>query len=198
MVTLSLLHKTNYTFEGKKEGEEVVLFLHKHWWTITNRILAIFIAATIPFIIVLTFGQQLIAYDMMALFAFAWVAFYLALWFFLFYTLTIYNLNNWIVTNMRIIDRHQHGFFDQEVAELSLLNIQDVAFKMEGIVPTMMNYGKIEVQTAGNDVKFHFDDIPNPQMVKDEIMKIAAIQKGHNGVFSPAEARASKPTENNI
>lgn len=187
MIKFSIFNKTNYTFEGKKEGEEVVLYLHRHWWTITNKILGIFLAALVPFIIITIFGQELIANNLIPFFAFAWAAFYLALWFFLFYILTIYNLNSWIVTNMRIIDQYQHGFFNQEVAELSLVNIQDVSFKMEGMIATMMNYGCIEVQTAGNDQKFIFADIPNPQYVKDEIMKIAAAQKGHNGVFNPLE-----------
>ncbi len=190
MINFHFFNKTNYTFEGKKEGEEVVLFLHRHWWTIVNRIVFIVIAAFVPFIVVVVFGQLLLKYDAMAVFAFLWAAYYLLLWFFLFYTLTIYNLNNWIVTNMRIIDRYQRGFFDQEVAELSLVNIQDVSFKMEGLIPTMMNYGDIEVQTAGNDQKFSFVDIPDPQKVKDEIMKIAVAQKGHNGVFNPLENKA--------
>jgi uncharacterized membrane protein YdbT with pleckstrin-like domain len=183
----TFFNTTNYTFEGKKEGEEVILYLHRHWWTLANRILALVTAAFLPFVAVVAFGQILIAENLMSIFAFLWAGYYLMLWFFFFYSLTIYNLNSWIVTNMRIIDQHQRGFFNQEVAELSLVNIQDVSFKMEGMVATMMNYGRIEVQTAGNDQKFIFSDIPNPQTVKDEIMKIAADQKGHNGVFNPVE-----------
>ncbi len=187
MLNFDFFNKTSYTFEGKKEGEEVVLFLHRHWWVIANRILMIVMAAFVPFVVIVAFGQLLLKYNAMALFAFLWAAYYLMLWFLLFYTLTIYNLNSWIVTNIRIIDTHQLGFFNQEVSELSLVNIQDVSFKVEGMIPTMMNYGDIEVQTAGNDQKFRFASIPNPQTVKDEIMKIAAAQKGHNGVFNPLE-----------
>ncbi|MES3006092.1 MAG: PH domain-containing protein [Patescibacteria group bacterium] len=187
MLTFSFFNKTNYTFEGKKDGEQVILFLHRHWWTIANRILIIVIAAFAPFVVAVAFGQILIAQNLMAIFAFLWASYYLLLWFFLFYILTIYNLNSWIVTNLRIIDQHQRGFFNQEVAELSLVNIQDVSFKMEGMIATMMNYGNIEVQTAGNDQKFRFSSIPNPQHVKDEIMKIADSVKGHNGVFNPIE-----------
>lgn len=181
----SFFGHTNYTFEGKKEGEQVILFLHRHWWTIANKILLILIAGFVPFIVIIAFGQFLREQQVMEIFAFLWAAYYLLLWFFLFYILTIYNLNNWIVTNTRIIDRQQFGFFSQEVSELSLINIQDVTFKVEGLVTTMMNYGDIEVQTAGNDRKFRFADIPNPQSVKDEIMKIAAVVKGHNGISKP-------------
>jgi hypothetical protein len=190
MIDFNIFNKTKYTFEGKKEGEDVVLYLHRHWWTLANKILGIMLAALLPFLIIMVFGRQLIEYNIMPFFAFLWASFYLVLWFLLFYILTIYNLNSWIVTNMRIIDQHQRGFFNQEVAELSHVNIQDVSFKMEGMIATMMNYGWIEVQTAGNDQKFLFTDIPNPQFVKDEIMKIAAIQKGHNGVFNPVEKQA--------
>ena len=180
----TFFNETKYTFEGRKEGEEIILFLHKHWYTIANKIFGLFLLSLLPFLLVLIVGQYLLQYNLMAIFAVLWASYYLILWFFLFYTLTMYNLNNWIVTNMRIVDRHQLGFFKQEVAELNLLNVQDVSFKMNGLMATTMNYGCIEVQTAGRENKFSFDQIPNPEYVKDEITKIADTVKGHNGLYN--------------
>ena len=182
MKHFTFFNQTNYSFEGKKEGEQVILFLHRHWFIIIHRVVMIFLATLLPFVVIFAFGQLLIQYNVMAIFACLWGLYYLLLWFILFYIFTIYNLNNWIVTNLRIIDRHQIGLFDQSVSELNLINIQDVSFSMDGFVATTMNYGCLEVQTAGRDSKFLFQQIPNPQFVKDEIMKIAAHVKGNNGL----------------
>ncbi len=191
----TFFNTTKYTFEGRKEGEEIILFLHKHWYTLGNKIIGLLLAALIPFVVVILAGQYLIQFQAMAVFAFLWALYYLALWFIFFYILTIYNLNSWIVTNLRIIDRQQHGLFNQEVSELSLINIQDVSFSMDGAIATMMNYGRIDVQTAGKENKFCFSQIPDPQNVKDEIMKIAAVAKGHNGIFTGMDAAEAPQNE---
>lgn len=172
MINFSFFGSTHYTFEGMKEGEEVIIFLHRHWWTLANRLIALFLGAFLPFVALVVFGSILLTYNLLPLFAFLWAGYYLLLWYVLFYTLTMYSLDTWIVTNLRIIDSRQHGFFNRVVAELSLGNIQDVSFNIEGAVPTMMNYGDVHVQTAGSEKYFHFVSIANPQEVKDHIMQI--------------------------
>ncbi len=84
----------------------------------------------------------------------------------------MYTLDNWIVTTKRIIDSLQSGFFNRRVAELHLEKIQDVSYKIEGLLPTFFNYGIVEIQTAGKDNKFLFEQVPNPQRVKDIIMEL--------------------------
>lgn len=177
MLNFSFFKNTHYTFEGKKEGEEVIIFLHRHWFTIVSRVIFIVAAAFLPFVFLIALGQFILTYNLIALFAFLWGAYYLFLWYSLFYTLTMYALDCWIVTNMRIIDSRQHGFFNRIVSELSIGNIQDVSFNIEGAIPTMMNYGDVQVQTAGSEKHFHFLQIPKPQEVKDEIMRITGIFK---------------------
>lgn len=78
---------------------------------------------------------------------------------------------------MRIINSVQNGFFDRRVSELSLSNIQDVSVNMDGMVPTMMNYGDVEIQTAAAERRFKFENVPNPQQVKDEIMRLVEERK---------------------
>ncbi|MEN9649102.1 MAG: hypothetical protein RL094_69 [Candidatus Parcubacteria bacterium] len=173
MITFSFFKNTHYSFDGKKEGEEVHIFLHRHWYTLVSKIAYIVMAGFIPFIVVIAAGSLIIKYNMMGLFAFLWAAYYLFLWYMLFYVLTMYSLDAWIVTNLRVIDSRQHGFFNRTVAELSLGNIQDVSFTIEGAVPTMMNYGDVQIQTAANEKHFLFMQIPNPQFVKDKIMHLA-------------------------
>ena len=76
------------------------------------------------------------------------------------------------MTDKRIVNIEQKGLFARETSELQLEKIQDVATDVKGVIPTFLNYGTIEVQTAGEQEKFIFKDIPDPYAVKDLIMQL--------------------------
>ena len=173
----SFLYETSYSFDGKKEGEEVVVFLHQHWFTIVSKFVLIFIGAILPFIVLGIFGQAISSLQLLPLFAAAWAAYYLILWYTLFYSLTMYTLDTWIVTNMRIIYSEQHGFFNRSISELSLDKIQDVSLMVDGPIATFLDFGNIKVQTAGSERLFNFELIPKPQNVKDTIMHLMEVKR---------------------
>jgi hypothetical protein len=170
MALFDFINQTSYTFEGKKDDEEVVLFLHRHWFTIINKITTICIASVFPFAVLLVLGQIIIPY--IEVFIFLWAAYILMLWFVMFYIITMYILNSWIVTNERIVDSEQVGFFNRKVAELSLSVVQDVSVTLQGLIPTTMNYGSVIIQSAGRENHFYFDQVPKPQEIKDTIMDL--------------------------
>ncbi len=173
----SFLYSTSYGFEGKKEGEEVIIFLHRHWFTIASKIFAITVGFFIPFIVLGIFGKAISSLHLLPFFAALWALYYLILWYSLFYSLTMYTLDSWIVTNMRIINSIQHGFFNRSVSELAIDKIQDVSLDVDGALATMVNFGNIKVQSAGSEKHFTFQQIPRPQEVKDTIMHLVSTRK---------------------
>mgnify|MGYP001589399367 FL=1 len=94
----------------------------------------------------------------------------LIIWQLWFYALTMYLLDVWIVTNQRIIDSTQRGFFNRSVSELHNSRIQDISVKVSGLFQSLLKFGDLEVQTAGTENKFRFLQIPNPVEVKNVIM----------------------------
>lgn len=88
----------------------------------------------------------------------------------------MYILDVWIVTNQRIIDSTQRGFFNRVVSELHVSRIQDVSVSTSGLIQTMFKFGDLQVQTAGTEEKFKFIQIPNPEDVKDEIAKLIEVK----------------------
>ena len=170
MALFDFITQTSYSFEGKKDDEEVVLFLHQHWFTIINKIIVVCLTSLFPFLIIIVFGPYITPY--LSLFIFLWSAYILFLWFVLFYIITMYMLNSWIVTNERIVDSEQVGFFNRKVAELSLSVVQDVSVTLQGLIPTTLNFGDVIIQSAGRENHFFFDDVPKPQDVKDVIMNL--------------------------
>jgi uncharacterized membrane protein YdbT with pleckstrin-like domain len=121
--------------------------------------------------------------------------YYLGIWIFFFSQFMDYYLDISIVTNDRILDIEQKGLFGRSISELDMTRVQDVHSEIKGIIPTMLNYGKVEVQTAASEENFHFEQVPNPHMVRQRILELAAMDRKREareimGKESPGAAAA--------
>ena len=103
--------------------------------------------------------------------------YYLAIWIFFFSQFPDYYLDINIVTNDRIIDINQKGLFGRSVAELDLTRVQDVHSTIKGIIPTLLNYGTVEVQTAATEENFVFEQVSDPHKVRQRILELAALDR---------------------
>jgi uncharacterized membrane protein YdbT with pleckstrin-like domain len=177
----NFIKKTAYTFEGKKEQETVVLFLHRHWFTLASKISILLVMSLFPVLVLIVLGQVILANNLIPLFTFLWASYIMAIWFYLFYTLTMYTLDYWIITNERIVNNIQNGFFNRRISEVSIHMVQDVSVKLVGMIPTMLNFGLVEIQTAAEVGHFRLEEIPKPQVVKDKIMEIIEQTEDEQG-----------------
>jgi uncharacterized membrane protein YdbT with pleckstrin-like domain len=162
-------------FPGQHDDEQVILFLRRHWFIFFVHILSVIgaIAGLVLIYIFFTFFlkdfSQSAYYSLLLFFEslgtlFVWNLFFI-LW------LDFY-LDAWVVTNERIININQRGFFNREISELKLTKIQDVTSEVVGFVPTILGYGDIYVQTAAEVERFAFHQIPNPNEVKNIIVEL--------------------------
>ena len=87
-----------------------------------------------------------------------------------------YYLDVYIVTNKRIVDIKQNGFFRREIAELHLHQVQDVEARVEGFFKTLMHFGTIYIQTAGERENFVFEDVPHPYTLAKQIVELHEAQ----------------------
>lgn len=173
----SIFTTSSHSFEGKHDDEEVLLCLHRHWYTLISKIIYTILGAILPFVLIALFGQIIIQYKLTSLVVFLFSAYYMFLWYMLGYMITMYVMDIWIITDQRIIDSTQQGFFNRTISEISLGNVQDISTMTVGAIPTMFNYGNLDVQSAGAVDHFEFKQIPNPQNVKDVISKAVADYK---------------------
>lgn len=84
-----------------------------------------------------------------------------------------YWLDVFIVTDKRILDIDQHGLFSRTVSELRLYRAQDVTAEVKGILHSLIDYGDVYVQTAGEIERFRFEDVPHPNHVAKLILELA-------------------------
>ena len=173
----SLFTTSTNSFEGQHENEVVLLYLHRHWYTLLSKMIGLFFASLIPFIIVAVSGPIINSFGLNTVVVFLFSVYYMALWYVFGYFITMYTMDIWIVTDSRIIDSTQNGFFNRTVSEISLGNIQDITTTVSGAIPTMMNYGDVEVQSAGAADHFKFRQVGNPQNIKDTVSKAMADYK---------------------
>ncbi len=93
----------------------------------------------------------------------------------------VWSMNVFVVTNQRIIDIDQRGFFSRNVAEASYDKIQDVRYSVRGMWQTILSLGAIEVQTAGSTTNLELRGIKRPV----ELQQLITDSQRQAGVVMP-------------
>ena len=186
-------------FPTQASGERVFLLIRRHWIIFFGMVAFIF-ALIIPIIVLIfywffapeTFSGPL--GNFVIVFAGVYTLVVLAL---LLYGFVNYYLDVYIVTNERIVDIRQHGFFHREIAELHLRQVQDVEAEVGGFFQTLFHYGDIYIQTAGERENFIFHDVPNPYTLSKKIIELQKAQIDSERFFSEPKS-AQKNNNVNI
>ncbi len=82
----------------------------------------------------------------------------------------IYKGNQLIVSDKNVTQVLQIGLFDRKVSELSMANVEDVTAQQRGIFPTLLNYGTLRIETAGEQNNFVFIYCPHPNAYAKAIL----------------------------
>lgn len=107
-----------------------------------------------------------------------------------------YYLDVDIVTDRRLIDIDQNGLFKRKISELYLHQVQDVEAKVEGIAATLLHFGDVYIQTAGERENFIFRSIPHPYTVAKQIVNLHEQQYQHD--LTARTGGASQPLGVNL
>lgn len=167
----NIFSESKNSFENQLPDERVILLTRRHWFTLLMTFVAFGFLAVLPFLIYRWTVTYLEQGGLGELFWFAVVIYFIFWWLGLFYRLMIYLLDVWLVTDHRVIDSRQIGFFNRVVSEARLNRVQDVATGVTGFFPTFLNFGNVEVQTAGTEQRISFKQVPNPNVIKEAILK---------------------------
>ncbi len=163
------LFNSSNTFKGQLPEETTVLVVRKHWITLAMPLFLILVVALIPLVPLAVYPFiALTTYS--SLYWFLSSAFWMFLWNLLFFNLMIYSLNTLVITNKRVIETKQIGFFKYNTNEFQKDKIQDVSVKITGILASLLNFGDLEIQTAGAENKFNFTNFPDPEKIKMKIL----------------------------
>jgi hypothetical protein len=149
---------SRYRLPNQIKDENIVRIIRKDIFVMLQKIILEILLIVLPFIFlaasITLFPNILegdISYPFVVLFG---GIYYLFIWLFFFFSFIDYYLDVWIITNKRIIDVEQRGFFSRVISEQKIENIQDVTSEIHGIIPTIFKFGTVHVQTAAEKSRF--------------------------------------------
>lgn len=165
-----------YHLSDPLPGEKVITVIHRDAFIAVKRVIFFVLLLAIPVVLMLMItnlfpqlAERLWLWPTLLLATSAYV-FYI--WLLFFFTMIDYILDVWIITDHRIIDVRQNGFFSRSVSEMRLGRIQDVSSEIHGFWPTMLHYGNVIVQTAGESNKLFFEEVAHPEHIRDILMEL--------------------------
>lgn len=174
---LSKLHtkihrKTNF-FPGQRENEEVQLCIRAHWMQRAAIFLRFFLLGIVVPSGILYFLAPFNFPSSVRLILNLLLIFYLLFaWLLTFVEFIKSEMTLFVATNERIVDIAQVGLFDQQISETNLDRIQEVNGQTHGILKTFLDVGRLEIQTAGNEVPLVMRFVESPQLTARKILDI--------------------------
>jgi len=162
-------------------GEHVVREVRKHWFLFASGLLPYAILMAIPFampnllMLFPAFAKYVAIFDYSSPLARALLGTWLLIvWTGAWSAFTRHFLDAWVLTNKRLVDIDQKGYFSRQVSSLLLSRVQDVTITVKGVLPSLLGIGTINVQSAGATEEFTMRGIPRPEQMRDLILKYVA------------------------
>jgi uncharacterized membrane protein YdbT with pleckstrin-like domain len=164
------------------EAEEVVLDLRPHWWFFAGPaallalmlvLLVVVAASSLP-------GALLLAVAGVAVAALAWFAGRYSRW----------ATTNFVVTTDRLI--YRSGVLSKRGIEIPLERVNTV-FSSQTLFERLLRSGDLVIESAGEQGRQAFTDIPRPRLVQNEIYR--QIEDNQNRMFGGRQQRADDPID---
>lgn len=165
-------------FEGQHDDEEVKFIFRRHPVAIRKA----FYLLLIPFLICslpvlfwpdninllwLAFGGLGVG---IVLFFYHWIGWYFSIF---------------IVTNLRLRQVTQKGFFNKSVIDVGVSKIQNISYNVPGFSASVLGYGTVVVQTYVGDLVL--DRVQHPGKIYNELQKVVHNTTGDEGPDSDYE-----------
>lgn len=155
-------------FEGQREGEKVVCVFRRHIVTTIKGLIfciAMIVIGFLPNIMWPNDSRMMVVWLIFALVGLLGLGYSYMLWYFSFFMLT----------NQRLRQVRQKGFFKKTVVDLDLENILSASYGQQGVLATMLNYGTILVQTSAGDLTMSL--VSRPEDVYNKLGEMAHIAR---------------------
>ncbi len=166
-------------FPGQRRDETTVILSRVHWFKFMGHlffVLTLILVWLISYILIDAYLPELLEEAWRNLFILISSAYFLFVILFAYVGWLNYYLDIWLVTNQRLIDIDQRALFSRHVSQLNLRKIQNVKVDVDGIIPTFLQFGDVDVESAGAEAgRFSFRSIPHPYRMERKILALARI-----------------------
>lgn len=166
-----------------EEGEKIIKVVRRHYLVIVPIITTLMLIALAPLIFYLLIVSDFVSLDQnikmiiedffMKWKTFGYSLWLLLLWIIFFIEWTDYYLDLWVITDRRIIDVEQKGFFRREVTSFRYEQIQDITVETRGLIETLFKFGTLHIQTAGHNREIIIRDAHYPEEARTLILRLS-------------------------
>lgn len=174
------------------QNEHVIMTVRKHPLVLIGNLLPFALLDYLPYLLPAlgrmldsaSAGGSLIAWEATLSFTNPWVAFvvgiyWLFVWMGAFGVFVNHFLDQWVITNERIIDINQEHFWSRSVSSMLLARVQNVETDISGLFHTLFGFGTVSVETGGAEVgRVKMGGLAHPKRIRDRILEeVARIHK---------------------
>ncbi len=156
-----------------EQNEHIVLISRRHWFKPVLETLSLLFSLLIPlFVSSVVFAMPDVAKELgntsilSIIFLLAW---FFVVWNIAFVIWTNHFLDVLVVTNLHVIDIEQVGLWHREISTTQLQKIQDISSKTEGLIASLLQYGDLEIQSAGSVTNFIVRGVQNPDLLRQKM-----------------------------
>jgi hypothetical protein len=168
---------TNNDFDGQRDGEQLLFVFRRHVIAMRKGFWLFLIPFAISALPVFIWPSILEVYwSPLAGFV---VGLMLFLYHYLMWYYTIY-----IVTDQRLRQVTQHGFFGKDVVELGLSKIQSISYNVPGLSGEVLGFGTIVIQTYVGDLVIN--KVEHPEKIYNKLQDAVAVAEGAQGANEKA------------
>lgn len=164
---------TNNEFEGQREGEKLLFVFRRHIIAMRKGFWLLLIPFALSSIPVFIWPSNLEVYWWPL--AGLGIGLVLFMYHFLMWYYTIY-----IVSDQRLRQVTQKGFFGKDVVELGLSKIQSISYNVPGFSGEVLGYGTIVVQTYVGDLIIN--KVEHPEKIYNKLQDAVAAAEDVRGV----------------
>lgn len=165
-----MTYPENIRFQTQQEDEQIIFLLRKHWITNISWIVFVLFLVILPFVLLpilrrsVAFSETPDSFILVGLMGWYLVVFGFALVKFL-----VWYFNIYFVTNERIVDVDFYNLLYKKLSSCRISKIQDVTYKLGGVIRSLFDFGDVFIQTAGTENNFEFEAVPHPEEVVRKI-----------------------------
>jgi hypothetical protein len=150
-----------------KEGEEVLLYLHKGIFVLRKQML-VFISAVILAGLLLTFLYTYPAASVTAA-AILFMALVYAFYYFLIWFYDVF-----IVTNRRVVINSKTRLFGRDFSEFDYHDVTGISYSIKGILGTIFQHGNVQISLGGGQ-NVELRDLQSPGVVQETLKNLVDV-----------------------
>ena len=153
-------------FDGQREGEELLFVFRRHIIAMRKGFYLLLVPMALGALPFLIWQDNLnLLWVFLGGFGLGLLLFlyHFLMWFYTYY----------IVTNQRIRQITQYGFFGKDVVELRLAKIQNISYNIPGFFGEIFKFGTIVIQTFVGDLVIR--NVENPDEIYNKLQDAVAL-----------------------